>query len=255
MEDLNKRENVDFIAGRNAVIEALKQKRNIDTIYITNAQTHGSINKIIALAKENDIVIKNVTDQKLDFISGGVNHQGVVAICAVGQYYSLEDILQIARDKNEPPFIIIADEIEDPHNLGAIIRTAEACGAHGIIIPKRRTATLTSTVYKTSAGAASAVPVAKVPNLVAAIKELQKNGVWIYAADMDGKRWCEVDLKGAVALIIGSEGEGISRLLKEQCDFTLSLPMLGTINSLNASVAAGILMYEVVRQRTNNISM
>ncbi|MEG0570675.1 MAG: 23S rRNA (guanosine(2251)-2'-O)-methyltransferase RlmB, partial [Oscillospiraceae bacterium] len=219
------------------------------------AQTHGSINKIIALAKENDIVIKNVTDQKLDFISGGVNHQGVVAICAVGQYYSLEDILQIARDKNEPPFIIIADEIEDPHNLGAIIRTAEACGAHGIIIPKRRTATLTSTVYKTSAGAASAVPVAKVPNLVAAIKELQKNGVWIYAADMEGKRWCEVDLKGAVALIIGSEGEGISRLLKEQCDFTLSLPMLGTINSLNASVAAGILMYEVVRQRTNNISM
>lgn len=239
----------DIIAGRNAVIEALKIDKQIDFIYILQSCVGGSINKIIALAKEKNIVIKKVIAQKLDSMSGGVNHQGVVAVCSVADYVSLQDILNISKEKKENPFIIICDEIQDPHNLGAILRTAEASGVHGIIIPKRRSATLTQVVYKTSAGAASVVPVCRVSNLKQAIKILKDNGVWIYCADMQGQNWCEVDYLGGVALIVGSEGKGVSRLLKEESDFVVSLPMNGQINSLNASVASGILMYEITRQR------
>lgn len=239
----------DIIAGRNAVIEALKTNRQIDVIYVLQTAVGGSMNKIIALAKEKKIVIKNVMAQKLDAMSDGVNHQGVVAVCSVAEYVELQDILDIANKKEENPFLIICDEIEDPHNLGAIIRTAEASGAHGVIIPKRRSATLTQVVYKTSAGAASVVPVCRVSNLKQAVKTLKENGVWIYSADMDGQNWCEVDYAGGVALVIGSEGKGVSRLLREESDFIVKLPMNGQINSLNASVAAGVLMYEVSRQR------
>ncbi len=239
----------DIIVGRNAVMEALKTDRQIDVIYILQSAVGGSMNKIIALAKEKKIVIKNAMPQKLDSMSNGVNHQGVVAVCSVAEYVGLEDILNIAKEKQENPFIIICDEIEDPHNLGAIIRTAEASGVHGVIIPKRRSATLTQVVYKTSAGAASVMPVCRVSNLKQTVKTLKENGVWIYSADMDGQNWCEVDYSGGVALVIGSEGKGVSRLLREESDFIVSLPMNGQINSLNASVAAGVLMYEVSRQR------
>lgn len=241
----------DVIAGRNAVMEALKSGRQIDTLYLLQTASGGSLSKIIAKAKEQRIVIKQATAQKLDALSEGVNHQGVVAIAAIAEYVSLQDLLQIAKQKQEPPFLIICDEIEDPHNLGAIIRTAEAAGVHGIMIPKRRSATLTQTVYKTSAGAASVLPICKVSNLKQAIDSLKKEQIWIYSADMDGTPWCQVDYSGGAALIIGSEGKGVSRLLKEQSDFVVSLPMNGQINSLNASVAAGILMYEITRQRAH----
>lgn len=241
--------NKDIIAGRNAVLEALKSNRNIDTIHIANADMQGSINKIKALAKDAGIVVKVTTNQKLDFLSEGSTHQGVVAICSCAEYVTVEDILNISKQKNLPPFIIIADEIEDPHNLGALIRTAEACGADGLIIPKRRSASLSPTVYKTSAGAASVFPVAKVSNLVSCIKQLKENNIWIYGADMDGTNWNELNYSGGVALVIGSEGNGIGRLIKQECDFIASLPMKGKINSLNASVAGGILMYEIAKYR------
>ncbi len=249
MENEKYVDNKDIIAGRNAVLEALKANRNIDTIQIASADTQGSINKIKALAKEAGIVIKATTNQKLDFLCGGVTHQGVVAVCACAEYKTVEDILEVAKQKGKAPFIIIADEIEDPHNLGALIRTAEACGADGLIIPKRRSASLSPTVYKTSAGAASVLPVAKVSNLVACIKELKEQNIWVYGADIGGKSWYEHNYSGGVALVIGSEGNGLGRLVKEQCDFITTLPMHGNINSLNASVAGGILMYEIARQR------
>lgn len=244
-------ENVksDVIAGRNAVLEALKAKRAIDTIYISSGDMQGSINKIKAIARDNSIVVKVATSQKLDELSDGVVNQGVVAICSCVEYQTLEDILAVSKQKGTDPFIIIADEIEDPHNLGALIRTAEAAGADGLIIPKRRSASLTATVNKTSAGAVSVLPVARVSNLVQCINELKAQNIWIYGADTDGKLWCELNYSGGVAIIIGSEGNGIGRLVKEQCDFIASLPMNGQINSLNASVAGGILMYEVARQR------
>lgn len=244
-------ENVksDVIAGRNAVLEALKAKRAIDTIYISSGDMQGSINKIKAIARDNSIVVKVATSQKLDELSDGVVNQGVVAICSCVEYQTLEDILAVSKQKGTDPFIIIADEIEDPHNLGALIRTAEAAGADGLIIPKRRSASLTATVNKTSAGAVSVLPVARVSNLVQCINELKAQNIWIYGADTDGKQWCELNYSGGVAIIIGSEGNGIGRLVKEQCDFIASLPMNGQINSLNASVAGGILMYEVARQR------
>ncbi len=238
----------DIIAGRNAVLEALKTGRGIDLIY-TTATAGGSMTRILAMAKDLRVVVKTVVPQKLDAMSGGVNHQGVVAVCSVAEYVSLEQLLDVAAQKQEAPFLILCDEIEDPHNLGAILRTAEAVGAHGVIIPKRRSATLNQTVYKTSAGAATVVPVCRVSNLAQTVKTLQKKGVWIYAADMDGSPWCQVDYKGAVCLIIGSEGKGINRILRELSDFTVSLPMTGQINSLNASVATGVLLYEVARQR------
>lgn len=242
-------ERSDVIAGRNAVMEAIKSDRQIDVIYVLQTAITGSINKIIGMAKDKRIVIKTVTHQKLDNLSGGVSHQGIVAVASIAEYVSVEDILNIAKEKNQDPFIIICDEIEDPHNLGAIIRTAEAAGAHGVIIPKRRSATLTQVVYKTSAGAASVLAVAKVSNLVSAIVSLQKAGVWIYATDMDGQNWSDVDYKGGVGLIIGSEGKGIGKMVKEKADFVISLPMYGQINSLNASVAGGICMYEIARQK------
>lgn len=235
-----------IIAGKNAVAEALSSQREIDSIYLLKG-SGGSAAKVIALAKKAGIPIKETTSQKLDALSGGVNHQGVVATVAAHSFSTVEDIL--ARAGDEPPFLLIADSIEDPHNLGAIIRTAEAAGVHGVIIPKRRGVSLTAAVAKTSAGAIEYMPVARVSNLVSTVKELKKKGIWVYGADMDGQNWCSTDMKGAAALVIGSEGQGISRLLREECDFIVSLPMYGQINSLNASVAAGILMYEAARQR------
>lgn len=241
----------DVIAGRNAVMEAIKSGKNIDCIYISDGDMQGSINKIKALARDASIVVKTTTNQKLDLLCGGITHQGVVAVCACAEYSTLEDILAVSVKKGSAPFIIIADEIEDPHNLGALIRTAEACGADGLIIPKRRSASLSPTVYKTSAGAAAVLPVAKVSNLVACIKELKERNIWVYGADAGGKNWDEHNYSGGVALVIGSEGAGLGRLVKEECDFITTLPMLGKINSLNASVAGGIIMYEILRGRAH----
>lgn len=239
----------DVIAGRNPVIEALKSEQTLDTIYINN-ESGGSISLICRLAKEKGIVVKHVDDRKLSMLSGGASHQGVVATCGCAEYATVEDILEVSKKKGTKPFIIMCDEVEDPHNLGAIIRTAETAGADGVIIPKRRSASLNATVYKTSAGAASWLPVARVPNLGAAIDTLKENGVWIYGTDASGELYTKTDLTGAVCLVIGSEGEGLGRLIAEKCDFTVSLPMMGKITSLNASVAAGIFMYEALRQRS-----
>lgn len=247
-------DNSDFtdgsiILGRNPVIESLKAGKLIDSIYV-NSEAGGSISLICRLAKEKGIVIKQVNEQKLNKMANGESHQGVIAMTACAEYVDIQDILDIAKEKNEPPFIIICDEIEDPHNLGAIIRTAEASGAHGVIIPKRRSASLNHTVYKTSAGAAAWVPVARVSNLSQAVDTLKENGVWIYGTDSSGEDYNNVSFDGAVGLVIGSEGFGMSRLLKEKCDFLLRLPMVGKITSLNASVAGGIFMYEVLKSRT-----
>jgi len=246
----NERENEkDVIFGRNSVAEAIKSGRPLDSVMVARGDRSGSIPKIVADAKKAGIVIKEVDAKKLDFICGHNNHQGIAAMGAVKEYSSIEDIFATAEERNEPPFIIICDEIEDPHNLGAIIRTAEAAGAHGVIIPKRRSASLSFTVAKTSAGAVEFMHVARVTNIPQTIDELKKRGVWVYCADMDGEPFYKSNLKGAIALVIGSEGNGVGRLVKEKCDVTLSMPMKGKINSLNASVAAGILMYEVSRQR------
>ncbi|WP_294470924.1 23S rRNA (guanosine(2251)-2'-O)-methyltransferase RlmB [uncultured Ruminococcus sp.] len=239
----------ELILGRNPVIEALKADKLIDMIFV-NPDAKGSISLILKLARERDIPVKQVREQKLDLMAHGASHQGVIAIGACAEYVEVDDILKIAADKDEDPFIIICDEIEDPHNLGAIIRTAEAAGAHGIIIPKRRSASLNHTVFKTSAGAASWLPVARVANLPATVDDLKKQGIWIYGTDGAGENYSGVDMRGPVGLVVGSEGFGMGRLMKEKCDFLLSLPMAGKITSLNASVAAGIFMYEVVRQRT-----
>ncbi len=239
----------EMIVGRNAVMEALRSGRIPDTIYIAEGELHGSIGKLKALAHEKGVVVKTVSRKKLDALSPEVNHQGVVASCACADYATIEELLEVSRQKGTAPFLIVADEIADPHNLGAILRTAEAAGADGVIIPKRRSASLTAAVYKTSAGAASMVKVARVPNLAACIRRLKEEGIWIYGADMEGERFDRVDLRGAAAIVIGSEGRGLSRIVRESCDFLITLPMKGQINSLNASVAAGILMYEVVRQR------
>ncbi|MFR0880314.1 MAG: 23S rRNA (guanosine(2251)-2'-O)-methyltransferase RlmB [Oscillospiraceae bacterium] len=239
--------NENIIYGRNPVLEALKSDAEIDTIYINGES--GTLGKIRAEARKKGIVVKNATSGKLDQITDGESHQGVAASIACAEYVSVDDILEVSRKKGTEPFIIICDEIEDPHNLGAIIRTAESAGADGIIIPKRRSASLNATVHKTSAGAASWVPVARVPNLASAIDYLKENGVWIYGTDASGENYDGVDLKGSIALVIGSEGFGMGRLIKEKCDFLLKLPMYGKITSLNASVAAGIFMYEAVRQR------
>lgn len=246
----NERENEkDVIFGRNSVAEAIKSGRPLDSVMVARGDRSGSIPKIVADAKKAGIVIKEVDPKKLDFVCGHNNHQGIAAFGAVKEYSSVENIFATAEERNEPPFIIICDEIEDPHNLGAIIRTAEAAGAHGVIIPKRRSASLSFTVAKTSAGAVEFMHVARVTNIPQTIDELKKRGVWVYCADMDGEPFYKSNLKGAIALVIGSEGNGVGRLVKEKCDVTLSMPMKGKINSLNASVAAGILMYEVSRQR------
>ena len=239
--------NENIIAGRNPVIEALKSDSDIDCIYICG--NGGSLGQIRKLAKDKNIVVKDALETKLSQLANGASHQGVVAVGACGKYVTVEDILEISRKKGTSPFIIICDEIEDPHNLGAIIRTAESAGADGIIIPKRRSASINATVFKTSAGAASWLPVARVSNLANTIDFLKENGVWIYGTDATGEDYSKTDLTGSIGLVIGSEGFGISRLIMKKCDFLLKLPMLGKITSLNASVAAGIFMYEAVRQR------
>lgn len=238
----------DVICGRNPVTEALKSGTAIDTIYIDG--NGGSLGLIRRLAREKGIVVKDAQDKKLSQLSGGASHQGVVAVGACAEYVTVDEILEVSAKKGTPPFIIICDEIEDPHNLGAIIRTAETAGADGIIIPKRRSASLNATVHKTSAGAASYVPVARVSNLASAIDELKERGVWIYGTDASGSDYTSTDFTGSCGLVIGSEGFGISKLIQKKCDFMVKLPMLGKINSLNASVAAGIFMYEVLRQRS-----
>ena len=250
MEKDNERQNDNLIIGRNAVSEALRSERAIDTLLVVKGERNGSIGRILAECREKKIVIKEVDKKKLDFMCGQGNHQGVAAYAAAHEYAEVEDILALAEERGEAPFIIVCDGIEDPHNLGAIIRTAETAGAHGIIIPKRRNASLTWVVGKTSAGAVEYVPVARVGNLASTLDELKERGIWVYSADMDGKNWCETDFAGGVALVVGSEGNGVSRLIREKSDFIVSLPMKGKITSLNASVAAGILMYEVSRQRS-----
>ncbi len=252
MEEQNKSEalNTSVIFGRNPVMEAVRSGRTIDKVFVATGSAVGGTKAIIAKCRDKKIPIKEVPMQKLDFMCGkGNNHQGIAAMISEYGYSSIEDILAVAKEKGEPPFVIICDGIEDPHNLGAIIRTAECCGAHGVIIPERRSASLTATVAKSASGALEYMKVARVVNLVSAIEKLKSEGVWIYAADMDGDTWCETNLSGAFGLVIGSEGEGVGRLVKEKCDGVVSLPMKGHINSLNASVAAGIVMYEVTRQR------
>ena len=239
----------DLIIGRNSVMEALRAGRAIDSLLVARGDRSGSIGRILAECREKGIVIKEVDAKKLDFLCGQGNHQGVAAYAAAHTYASVAEILSLAKERGEPPFLIVCDELEDPHNLGAIIRTAEAAGAHGVIIPKRRAASLSFAVSKAAAGALEYLPVARVGNLAATLDELKKEGLWIYGADMDGAPYCETDYSGPAALVIGSEGHGLGRLVKEKCDFIVSLPMKGQINSLNASVAAGILMYEVARQR------
>lgn len=239
----------DIIAGRNPVSEALRSGRAIDSILIAKGELNGSIKVIAAKAKAMKIPVKETDRKKLDMMCGGASHQGIVALAAIKEYSTVDDIFALAESRNEKPFIIVLDEIEDAHNLGAIIRTAECAGAHGIIIPKRRAAGLSYAVGKTSAGAYEYMPVARVTNIPNTLDELKERGCWIYAADMDGAVYAEHDLRGACALVIGSEGRGVSRLVREKCDVILSLPMCGKINSLNASVAAGILMYEFTRQR------
>ncbi|NEZ46597.1 23S rRNA (guanosine(2251)-2'-O)-methyltransferase RlmB [Clostridium niameyense] len=240
----------DIIEGRNAVIEALKKNKTIEQIMITKGNISGSINLIISLAKEKKIVIKEVDKKKLDSISETGAHQGVIAFTTPYKYYSVEDILELAEKKQEDPFILILDEIEDPHNFGSILRTAEVLGVHGVIIPKRRNVGVTPTVYKTSAGAAEHIRISKVTNINQTIEYLKEKGIWVYGADMDGKDYCfNVNFSGSLALVIGSEGKGISKLTKDKCDLLVKIPMLGNVTSLNASVAAGMLMYEIVKQK------
>ena len=239
----------DKIIGRNPVLEAIRSGRSVDKILVKKGKYEGSIVPIIKKAKDAGIIIQEVERAKLDQIAEGENHQGVIAYVSAYDYVSVKDILDKAREKNEPPFVIICDKITDPHNLGAILRTANCVGAHGVIIPKRRAVGLTATVAKTSAGAINYTPVAKVTNIAKTIEELKKEGMWFVCADMDGQTMYDLNLTGPIGLVIGNEGAGVSRLVKEKCDFTASIPMKGDIDSLNASVAAGVLAYEIVRQR------
>lgn len=237
------------IEGRNAVIEAFRSGKTIDKLYVLDGCKDGPIMTIIREAKKTDTIIKYVDREILDRLSKTGHHQGVVANAAAYDYAEVGDILNAAKEKGEPPFIFILDGIEDPHNLGAIIRTANLAGAHGVIIPKRRAVGLTATVAKTSAGALNYTPVAKVTNLSATIEDLKKEGLWFVCADMGGETMYNLNLTGPIGLVIGNEGEGVSRLVKEKCDYVASIPMKGNIDSLNASVAAGVLAYEIVRQR------
>lgn len=239
----------DIIAGRNPVMEAIRSGRSIESILVAKGERSGSVVAIIAKAKQKNIPVKDVESKKLDFLAKGVNHQGIVAQCAVKEYSALEDIFALAEERGESPFIIVLDKIEDPHNLGAIIRTAECAGAHGVIIPERRSAGLSYTVEKTSAGALEYMPVVRVKNISAVLQKLKDKGIWVYGADMDGEHYKKINFDGAVALVIGNEGKGISPLVAKDCDVIVSLPMKGKINSLNASVAAGILMYEIADKR------
>lgn len=249
MDIENREKKDDIIAGRNPVMEALSSQRPIESILISKNNHTGSVVAIISKAKKKGITIKEVDSKKLDFMTGGATHQGIVAIAAVKEYSSVDDILALAEERNEAPFIVILDEIEDPHNLGAIIRTAECSGAHGVIIKKRHSAGLSYTVGKASAGAVEYVPVARVNNISTVIDELKEKGIWVYGADMNGTDYEKCDFSGGAAIVIGNEGKGISRLVREKCDTIVSLPLKGKINSLNASVAAGIIMYKIASGR------
>ncbi len=237
------------IEGRNAVLEAFRSGKTIDKLFVLSGCQDGPIKSIVREAKKYDTIINYVPKERLDQMSVTKKHQGVIAFAAAYEYAQVEDMLRAAKEKGEAPFLILLDNIEDPHNLGAIIRTANLAGAHGVIIPKRRAVGLTAAVAKTSAGALNYTPVAKVTNLSQTIKELKEQGMWFVCADMEGTVLYQLDLKGPIGLVIGSEGEGVSKLVRENCDFTASIPMAGEIDSLNASVAAGVLAYEIVRQR------
>ncbi len=239
------------VIGRNAVRELLMGGRDVDKLYITSGEKEGSINQLLGIAAERGIPITECDRTRLDTIAKGGRHQGIIAIAAERNYSSIEEIIEYARERGEPPFVVVCDGVEDPHNLGAIIRSAECSGAHGIIIPKRRAVGLTATVAKSSAGALEHMRVAKVTNLASAIDELKERGLWIYAADMDGSTYYKTDMKGATALVLGSEGFGISRLVKEKCDFIVSIPLYGQVNSMNVSCAAAVLLAEVARQRND----
>ena len=244
-----KKMNSQQIEGRNAVMEAFRSGQVIDKLFILDGCQDGPVRSIAREARKKDTIINYVPKERLDQLSQTGSHQGVIAQIAAYEYSTVEDILEKAREKGEPPFFFLLDNIEDPHNLGAIIRTANLAGAHGVIIPKRRAVGLTATVAKTSAGALNYTPVAKVTNLGKTIDELKEAGIWFVCADMDGDRMYDLNLKGPIGMVIGNEGEGVSRLIREKCDFTAAIPMKGDIDSLNASVAAGILAYEIVRQR------
>jgi len=248
--DNNSEPNELIVYGRNAVSEALRSDRSIDRIMILDQEHQPQpINKIISDARNDNIIVRFESREKLNQIAGSDKHQGVIALVAAYDYFSVEEILADAEEKGEPPFLLILDQIEDPHNLGAIIRTAHIVGVHGIIIPKRRAVGLTSTVVKTSAGAIEYMKVARVTNISRTVEELKAKNIWVVCADMDGQVMYDIDMKGPLAIIIGSEGEGVGRLVKEKADFIAKIPMKGTITSLNASVAAGVLLYEALRQR------
>ena len=253
MEQIQEFENEarnDLIEGRNAVMEALRAGRTIDKIFIAKGDVDKTLGHIASKARSAGIVVTEADRRKLDAMSQTHAHQGVIALCAVKEYSTIEDMLAVAAERGEAPFLVLCDEISDPHNLGAIIRTAECVGAHGVIIPKRRSAGLTAIVAKTSAGAVSYMPVARVPNIPALLKDLKKQGVWVFGTAADGTTALyDADLKGPAAIVIGSEGDGMTRLAAENCDFLVSIPMRGKLNSLNASAAAAILLYEAVRQR------
>ena len=254
MEQIQEFENEarnDLIEGRNAVMEALRAGRTIDKIFIAKGDVDKTLGHIASKARSAGIVVTEADRRKLDAMSQTHAHQGVIALCAVKEYSTIEDMLAIAAERGEAPFLVLCDEISDPHNLGAVIRTADAAGAHGVIIPKRRSAGLTAIVAKTSAGAVSYMPVARVANIPSLLKDLKKQGIWVFGTAAEGTtRLYDADLKGPAAIVIGSEGDGMSRLVAENCDFLVSIPMRGRISSLNASAAAAILLYEAVRQRT-----
>ena len=247
MENREKVYGEGIIAGRNPVAEALRSGRAIDSLYVAKGQRQDG--GLSAKARKAGIPIKEVDARKLDHMCNGANHQGVLAVAAAKEYATVEDMLALAEARGEPPLLLVCDGLEDPHNLGAVLRGAECAGAHGVIIPKRRSVGLTYAVAKASAGAVEYVPVARAQNLAVLAEELKRRGLWIFAADMDGQPWCQADFTGPTAIVIGSEGKGVSRLVKEKADFVVSLPVRGRVNSLNASVAAGILCYEAVRQR------
>ena len=241
--------NENIIEGRNAVLEAFRAGKPIDKLFVLDGCTDGPVRTIVREAKKHDVILQYVSKERLTQLSETGKHQGVVAFAAAYEYSEVEDMLALAKERGEEPFLILLDNIEDPHNLGAIIRTANLAGAHGVIIPKRRAVGLTATVAKTSAGALNYTPVAKVTNLKKTMEELKEKGLWFVCADMGGEQMYRLNLTGPIGLVVGSEGEGVSRLVKEDCDFTAGIPMKGEIDSLNASVAAGVLAYEIVRQR------
>ena len=249
MKDKTTEPKPDVIAGRNPVSEAIRSGRPIDKILVARGEKSGAVVGILAKARDRQIPVKEADRVKLDFLSGNATHQGIIALAAAKEYSTVEEILEYAESRSEAPFIVVLDELEDPHNLGAIIRTAECVGAHGVIIPKRRSATLSYTVGKASAGAIEFMRVARVTNIAKLLDDLKTHGIWVYGADMNGEDYEKCDMSGACAVVIGNEGKGISRLVREKCDVIVSLPMKGKINSLNASVAAGVLLYHALKGR------